>query len=296
MNPRNAATTAARLLSLGTVLSVLLACGNDIPASARGYTIGTAETGPFDHAHTQWGLALDMYVDESGVDYDAVERDPRFLDRYLAAVVSVDSAEFDAWAEPAQMAYLANAYNALAIRTVAANYPIPRSLRPTALVRPGNSVWQIDGFFDEIRHRVAGRDLTLDDIQHDWLRRRHQDPRLHFALVCAARSCPPLRREPYRGDIMDNQLADQVRRFVQQPYNRFDPDADLVEISPLFDWFAEDFATLAPEDGYHLESDAQRGALALLARHLPDSIATWLHDGYYRVRYLDYDWSLNETR
>lgn len=286
---------AVQVLAAAAALAGAAACGNDVPASARGYTIGAATAGPFDLSHTQWELALDAYAGDNGVRYQAVHADPRLLDRYIGAIAAVDSTEFDAWSEPDQMAYLLNAYNALAVRTVAANYPISRSIRPRALVRPGNSVWQIDGFFDELRHQVAGRSLTLDDIRHDWLRRRYEDPRLHFGVVCAARSCPPMRREPYRGEILENQLADQVRRFASGPYNRFDRAGGVVELSAMFDWFAEDFAVLAPESGYKVDDQAQRGALSLLSEHLPDAVASWLADGYYRVRYLDYDWSLNEA-
>ena len=90
--------------------------------------------------------------------------------------------------------------------------------------------------FDGIRHRAAGEELTLDDIEHGRLRTDYNEPRIHFALVCAALSCPPLREEAYRGDILDEQLDDQGRAFLNDPReNRLERERGRVHLSKIFD-------------------------------------------------------------
>lgn len=242
-----------------------------------------------------YARVLSEHAVAGGVDYAGLARDRTDLDAYVRSLAGVSAAQFDAWPRAEQVAYLINAYNALVILQVVDEYPIKRSLRPSALVRPGNSVWQIDGFFDGIEHRVAGRDMTLDGIEHEWLRKRYAEPRIHAALVCAAHSCPPLRAEPFAAARLGDQLDDQMRLFVNdRERNRFDRADGKVRLSSIFDWFAEDFTSFAPDRGYAAAPDKARGVLALIARYLPDDTAVWLRDGRYEVDYLDYDWTLNE--
>jgi hypothetical protein len=142
---------------------------------------------------------------------------------------------------------------------------------------------------------VAGRELTLDDIEHVWLRSVLREPRIHFALVCAAKSCPPLRREAYVAERIDAQLDDQAARFLNDPaFNRFERGAGRVALSSILSWFGEDFAGFAPATGY-IGTSAERGSLAFAARFLPAQVAAWLRDGTYEIAYNEYDWSLNDV-
>jgi hypothetical protein len=251
---------------------------------------------PSGFDHSAFDAVLRAHVTHAGVRYAALKADRAALDRYVAALAATGAAEFDAWPRTEQVAYLINAYNALTIRQVVDRYPIRRRLfSARGLVRPANSVWQVPGFFDGIRHRVAGRDLTLDDIEHEWLRRRLDEPRVHFALVCAARSCPPLRREAYAADRLDAQLDDQARLFFNDPaLNVFDRASGEVRLSSILRWFGEDFARYAPAEGFRGSTD-ERGSLAFAARFLPAATAGWLRTATYSIRYIDYDWSLNDA-
>ncbi len=266
------------------MLSAVLMLGSLCPSGS------TAQS--FDHE--RFARVLDQHATEKGVRYSDLRADPGLLHAYLEQLASVTAATFDGWSRADQVAYLINAYNAHAIGQVVAHYPIRRSLNPAALLRPANSVWQISGFFDGVRHRVAGRDLTLDDIEHEWLRGLYREPRIHAALVCAARSCPPLRLEPYDGSRLEAQLEEQMRRFVtDRAANRFDRQRNVVQLSSIFDWFGEDFRSFAPAQGYRGDRD-ERGVLAFLSRYLPPELVQWLQSGRYRIEYLDYDWTLNE--
>lgn len=245
--------------------------------------------------HSMFDPVLAEFVTAAGVDYSGLKRDRAEFDRYVRALGAVDARTFDRWPHAEQVAYLINAYNAYVLLGVIDNYPIRRSFRPTALVRPRNSIWQISGFFDGIRRRAAGRDLTLDDIEHRWLREILREPRVHFALVCAARSCPPLRREAYTAARLEAQLDDQARRFLTDPAaNQLEPRDGVIRLSSILNWFGEDFASFAPASGY-AGSTNERGVLAFTARYVPPSVARQLREGGYTIEYLPYDWTLNEV-
>lgn len=234
--------------------------------------------------HAPFTAVLARHTTPDGVRYAGLQADRSGLDGYVAAIGRVASAEFDRWHRNEQIAYLVNAYNALVLQQVIDHYPIKRSLHPAALVRPANSVWQISGFFSDLKHRVAGRELTLDEIEHKWLRPNWKEPRVHVALVCAARSCPPLRNEAYTAEKLDTQLDDQARRFLADASkNRFDRKRGTAQLSEIFKWFGEDF-------------EAGGGVLGFVARYVGADDAAWLKSGKAKLGYIDYDWTLNEVR
>jgi hypothetical protein len=220
------------------------------------------------------------------------------LDGYLARVGAVSAEEYSAWPRAEQIAYLLNAYNAYALETIIDHYPIEpsilsRVIAPGRLFQPANSIQQIPGALGGIAHRVAGVEPTLSQIA-DELLRSFGEPRVHFALAPAALSAPPLRGEAYVGARLEEQLDDQVRRFLNDPrHNRFEVERGRVRFSKIFEWHGEDFrpfAAGAPLRG----NEAAAGALAFAARYLPTRVATFLASGALRVDFLDYDWTLND--
>ena len=252
----------------------------------------------FDHSALDTVLA--RFVRDGRVDYAALEAGRGVLDRYLDEVADVSTEEFASWPESEQIAYLINAYNAYTLETVIDHYPIQGSgffeklTSPKLFAFPDNSVRQIDGVFDGIEHRLAGREMTLDDIEHGMLRAAYEEPRIHFALVCAAVSCPPLREEAYRGDSLDRQLDEQGERFLNDPrLNRFDVARSKVYLSKVFDWFGEDFDGDANRVGYRGDEKIS-GVLSFIIRYLPPRVVSFLEDGGYDVEFESYDWTLND--
>jgi hypothetical protein len=233
----------------------------------------------FDHS----GLdgVLHQHAIRGGVDYTSLKAGRSALDTYIAKLGTVSAETFQGWSRDEQLAFLINAYNAIVLQQVIDDYPIRRSARPAALMRPANSVWQIDGFFDKLEHRLLGRGLTLDQIEHEWLRARLKEPRIHFALVCAARSCPPLRNQAYRAEQLDTQLDEQARAFLNdRERNRFTNDS--AAVSEIFKWFGEDFG-------------GEPGLRDYLGRYLNPRLATRLREKRYRISYIGYDWTLNDA-
>jgi len=129
-------------------------------------------------------------------------------------------------------------------------------------------------FFSWHEFRVAGAERTLEQIEHEILRKRYDEPRIHFALVCASTSCPKLRREAYRGARLDEQLEAQAKEFLgDRSRNRIGPENPL-RLSKIFDWFAEDFAGAA----------GSVPAYVARYREIPDDP---------KIEYLEYDWTMN---
>jgi len=220
-----------------------------------------------------WGEVLQRFVREGRVDYAGLKAAPVPLDRFLTAVAGVREEDYRSWPPPEQIAFWLNVYNAAALRLVVDHYPV-RSIR------------DIGGLFrgpwDQPVVRVFGRTLDLNTVEHEILRRRFHEPRIHFALVCAAKGCPPLRSEPYSAARLEAQLNDQAQHFLAQTNkNRIEPASHKVFLSPIFRWYREDF---------------EQGGCSLLAILRP----WWPKPPpadyeRYQVRWTQYDWSLNES-
>jgi len=261
-------------------------------------TSGRAAAQGIDHAG--FDSVLTHFVRDGRVDYAALRIGRAELDEYIAQVAAVNADEFAVWSETDQIAYLLNAYNAYVLETIIDNYPIKAAgffkklVSPKRFSFPDNSIRQIDGVFDGILHQVAGTEMTLDDIEHNTLRAKYNEPRIHFALVCAAVSCPPLREEAFRGELLDEQLDSQGKIFLNDPrLNRFGIDRGEVHLSKLFDWFGDDFRQFASGTGYQRDEKVN-GVLTFVSRYLVDRVASFLETGDYKVDFLSYDWTLND--
>lgn len=238
--------------------------------------------------HSAWSVLLRRHVRAGAVDYAGLKRERAVLDRYVRQLGDVDDAALAKLSRDERLAYWINAYNAFVVLTVIDHYPIRgRTLR--GITKPANSIWQIPDAFDGRRFVVGRRRLSLDDIEHAIVRPTFREPRVHFALVCAARGCPALRGEAYVPERLAAQLDAQVRLYLTDERHglSFDAARATARVSRIFDWFAEDFAT-ATGDGI------AAGVPEFIARYVAPSLAEQLRGGRVRIEYLDYDWTLNE--
>jgi len=245
----------------------------------------------FDHAYAAWGALLQRHVryiangDASRVDYAGMKRDHAALKAVLADFEQVPRVEFDAWTKPQQEAFLMNAYNALTVEKILTRYPDIHSIRDFGTVF-GNP-WK-DKFFT-----LFGEPMSLDGIEHGMLRKEgvYDEPRVHFAVVCASIGCPMLRNEPFVAGRLDAQLEDAMRRFLSdRSRNRYDAASGELQVSKIFDWYGKDF-----ERGWHGYTSVK----ATLARYAglladrPEDRAV-VRERKAGVSFLDYDWSLND--
>ena len=234
---------------------------------------------------SKWADVLSKNVKDARVDYPALKADRSELDAYLAEVAAVTKEQFDAAPREAQIAYLVNAYNAYTMATILDNYPKPVKNEGGLFSGPGNSIKQIKGVWSSIKHKTALGDLTLDNIEHDTLRKKYKEPLLHMALVCASKGCPPLRSEPYYADQLQSQLEDQARAYLASPYGLKVKD-DGIEISSIFKWFGDDF------------KEKYGSALGFVEKYAPAEAQDKVKaaEKSHNVSYLDYDWTLNEQK
>ena len=225
--------------------------------------------------HTAFDALLRRHVSAGLVDYDAFEKAPAFA-RYLDALAAADPVTL----EPGgRLAYWINVYNAFTIHliNVHGERRSIRNINKLLGLIPTKGPWK------QPIVRAANRTLTLDQVEHEILRKRFREPRIHFALVCAARSCPPLRSEAYDGRRLEQQLDAQARTFLldSPAHNRVDLAAGIAYVSPIFDWFAQDFG-------------GRDAVPRFIARYHPDGPARrLLLSDDVRLVHTPYDWSLN---
>jgi Protein of unknown function, DUF547 len=202
-----------------------------------------------------------------GFDYRGADGQDR---KRLAAYLSnLGDADPKAMSDGERKAFYINAYNAMAIAVVLERYPV-------------KSIRDIDGAFDGIRKRIGGEMLTLDDVENRL--RAMKDARIHFAIVCASKSCPPLAARAYTAAGLDAALDTQGRVFVNDPSkNRFDRFADRVSLSKIFDWNRKEFE----RDG---------GSLPRYVAQFVSGSATsrWLSARLLPPEFQEYDWALNQ--
>jgi hypothetical protein len=253
----------------------------------------------FDATHAAWTSLLKKHVvpgeggRSSRVRYAGFAADRAALRAYLDGLSGVSESEFRSWGKPAQLAFLLNAYNAFTVEKILTRYPGLKSIRDFGTVF-GNP-WK-DRFF-----RLFGREAWLDHLEHELIRARgvYDEPRIHFAANCASTGCPMLREEAYVGERLEEQLEEQTRRFLaDRSRNRFNAQTGRLEISKIFDWYAEDWTR-----GYR--GISARGAPVVsreqfLARYAdlladrPEDRAM-IREARSPLVFLDYDWSLNDV-
>lgn len=244
-------------------------------ALAVGPVIGRAYAQPFDPTHARFGTVLGRFVTNGWVEYSGLKREPADLDAYLDRLATIPVAEFAQWPKAERLALLLNLYNARTLRLILDHYPLG-SIRNIGVL-PG-AAWKRPIV------RWGGKTLSLDQLEHELIRPGFNEPRIHFALVCAAKGCPPLRAEPYVAAKLDAQFDDQARTFLSATVkNRFDAKAGVLWLSPIFDWYERDFGA------------DSAGIIRYVTPYLPaDARAELARATKVEVRFTDYDWNLNE--
>ena len=239
--------------------------------------------------HSAFTPVLAAVVEGPLVNYARLAADPAGLNRYIAALASTDASALAAASTDERLAFWINAYNACMLKRVIEHYPIRKAggllrLRNAAAGRPENSVWQIGDVFTGAHCPVAGAERSQDEIEHEIIRPMG-DPRIHFAINCAALSCPPLISRAYQASTLDGQLDDRVRAFIDDPAHLEVSAMDgtpAVRVNRVLEWFNEDFG--GPE-----------GVLAFLVGYLDGAERAALTDPDARLVFFDYDWTLNDT-
>ncbi|WP_299820510.1 DUF547 domain-containing protein [uncultured Pontibacter sp.] len=206
---------------------------------------------------------LQQHVVNGQVKYKALQRDETKLDGLVKQIAQYN---LSAASGSEKKAFYINAYNVLVLKQVLMQYPV-------------KSVMDVAGFFDKQKFRVAGESLTLNELENKKLRAPYQDARIHFALVCAAKSCPPLLNKAYTPKLVEKQLESQTRQSLQNPdFIKILPKQKQVQVSEIFKWYEADFLAEAPS------------VIAYINKY-----TSMLIPPQYNTRYYTYNWQLNEA-
>jgi len=256
-------------------------------AAVLAISAGVGSAHAFDHTYESYDRVLKTAVADGRVNYSGLKTAPKVLESYLDSASGVPEEEFGAWTESQRLVFLINLYNAATLKLIVDHYPI-------------KSIKDIGSFFkgpwDQPAVRLFGKTVTLNHLEHGILRKQYSEPRIHMVLVCAAKGCPQLRGKAYTAEKLDEQLNDQSRLYLVSPAGlNIDREKQIVYFSSIFKWYGEDFvARYSPTSGFAGIDKTERAVANFCSAFLVSADHDYLMAGGYAVKYLDYDWSLNE--
>lgn len=232
-----------------------------------------------DIDHSGWDALLKKHVNSRGmVNYKAWKAsvaDSRSLTEYINHLSTVRLGSRDS--KSVQLAFWINAYNAVTIKGMLREYPTSSIRNHTAKLW-GYNIWK------NLKLRVNGDEYSLEDIEHKILREKGE-PRIHFAIVCASIGCPRLLNEAYMSEKLEDQLVANARDFFADKTKfRVEKSRKRVHLSPILSWFAEDFGR------------GKSAQLRAIAPYVPAEAQALLLSSNVSVKYLNYDWGINEQK
>jgi hypothetical protein len=248
-----------RFIAAVTMLALVVMC--HLPIGQTGAASSAVD-------NTLYAGLLARHVHQGVVDYRGLKQEVPVLDRYLDVLAAVDPGLLSA---DARFAFYVNAYNAWTLKLILNHYPGITS------IKEAGSFWESP--WKKKLARINGGLLTLDEIEHDILRSQFKDPRVHFAVNCASKSCPPLYSVPFNGHDLDRQLDHVTRSFINDPA-RYRLEGDVLYVSRIFKWFGADFN----DDIIGFFQTYAEGDLKTVLQAKAQDL---------KVKFLDYDWSLN---
>jgi hypothetical protein len=240
--------------------------------------------------HKTYDTLLDLNVRDGFVYYRALKADRAKLDGFINLLSTVS---LDKMSREERLAFWLNAYNALVLKTVVDHYPIPKR----SAEYPEHSIRQIPGAFERLQYRLAGRMLTLDQIEQTVLP-EFKDPRIYLALGRGAVGSGRLRSEAYSGADIEKQLSEVAQECNSRPECvRIDRDANKVHVSAIFSWrekeFVPAFADKAPA-AFANRSPVERAVLGFIQPKLLQTEKDFLANNDFQVVYQPFDWKLND--
>jgi Protein of unknown function, DUF547 len=222
-------------------------------------------------SHQLWDQLVKAHVKANGlVDYKGFIREKPKLESYLK-LLSENAPDRSKWSKNEQLAYWINAYNAYTVKLIVDFYPTKsiRDLGPKLKIPLIKDVWHYKFF------KIAGVDMSLDEVEHGILRKEFDEPRIHFAINCASISCPPLLNEAFVAEKLEAQLTKVSIAFINDPV-RNKLGTQSVQLSSIFSWFTSDFT--------------KKGTLIeFLNKYSKVKISS-----NAKISFLDYNWNLNE--
>lgn len=226
----------------------------------------------FDHSHEKWDQILKQYTIKNGnqvyFKYKELKKNEGELNSYLAQLELLSKEEFSTFNRDQKLAFWINAYNAYTIQIILKHYPVKS-------IKDISSGWLSSGPWKKDFVNLFGKKISLDNIEHDTIRKEFDEPRIHFAVNCASIGCPSLLQEAFVATKLDTQLDKAAQNFLQNKSKNY-IKGNTLYLSKIFDWYGSDF-------------DQKYGG------HKKYVVKTLnLPQNEYEVEFNDYDWNLNE--
>ncbi|MDZ7362237.1 MAG: DUF547 domain-containing protein [candidate division KSB1 bacterium] len=256
-----------------TVFKILAVFGALILAAPSHIFAASAKADSLGPDYSLFSQVLRDHVKNGAVNYKALKTDKRLTD-FVEMLKKTDPNKISA---KNRLAFWINVYNAFVLKVVVDQYPIKSIMNKTAYALGKSN-------FQKKLVTINGVPYSLNDVENDIIRPMG-DPRIHFAINCAAKSCPPLRSEAFEPRRLDEQLEEQTRQFINNPEkNSFDFAKKEALVSKIFDWFEEDFKKY------------DKGVPAFIGRYLPAEQGQQLlaNAKIFKIKHHDYNWDLNE--
>ena len=234
--------------------------------------------------YQDYNNVLQAHVSDRGlVNYQQLQANRQKLDRFNQSLARVNSETYNSWSDQEKLAFLINAYNSFTLQSIIDQNPLKKSIR------------DIPGVWRRRKFAIVGREKSLDNIEHDIIRKDFNEPRIHMALVCAAMSCPILRNEAYTSEKLDVQLDDQTKKFITSDRGfKIDRKQKIVYLSSIFKWYGQDWIASYGTENKFTGSKKERAVLNFISQYLNSQDRQYLEEGQYKISYLNYDWSLNK--
>lgn len=224
-------------------------------------------------SHKSYDELLQKYVDDQGmVDYKGLQNERSKLQSYLTMLESNEPQK--SWSDDQQLAYWINAYNAYTIELILRHYPVKsiKEIGSTIKIPFVSTAWDVKFI------NIGGKEYDLNKIEHGVIRKQFDEPRIHFALVCAAVSCPKLQNRAFTADKLEEQLSLTAKQFLTNPEKNEIKNSQKVKLSKIFNWYGGDFNN----EGTLIEYLSQYSPVELNSRT--------------RIEWMDYNWDLNEQK
>lgn len=263
------------------------------------YGLEEVKTDSFDHSYATYNSLLKRYVINARVNYEGFINSRAEFETFLRALGSVDENVFESWTEEQRLAFWINAYNAFTIKAIIDHYPIKRSFTLVGIFyAPSDSILQIKGVWTKLQFRALGNMVTLEEIEHETLRKKFNEPRIHMAINCASISCPDLRNEAYTPEKLEEQLADASTNFVNNPDKGVyvNEQSGKVKLSKIFKWFGDDFINnYGSKKLFNNYSLKENAVLNFTSEYIEsEEVKEYLMNNKLKIGYLGYDWHLIE--
>jgi len=239
-------------------------------------TIGMAQS--FDHQHTLLNDVLKKHVKDFGgysqVNYKLLKKEPESLNDYVKSVSLVEKKSYEQWTQDQQLSFLINVYNAYTLSWIVQHYPV-KSIKDTGSLF--SSPWKKKFF------KLFGHETSLDNVEHDMIRKWFKEPRIHFAVNCASIGCPKLLAAAFQATQLNKQLEEATKSFVNDKTRNTYKNKEL-KLSKIFKWYGGDFKS-------------KGGVAKFVSKYLAGlDDKQRKNAAQAKISYFDYDWALNETK